>query len=187
MIIGITGLSKEGKSRGSGKDTVGLMLQYLIAHPEYEHHHYDAMEYDEYPTYSTYSLAHPAKNIAAKLTNTDRKLWDTVWKDNAVIGNESPREYLIKLCSHLRGFDDSWFLKHIPNQKNIIITDVRFKIEYDYIRNNNGMVLCVQHDIHENPPFVSDYIIHNDKLLGMEVLFNNVKFFVNLFNIKNNE
>ena len=132
LIIGISG------KMGSGKDTVAKEIQKTF--PEYD--------------FRRVSFGYNVKKIVSILTGLDmrtilsRKIknvfledWDlTVGEMFQVVGTNALRDMLN---------NDVWILSLFNNVKdgeNIIITDVRFINEADYIRNRGGFLLRINGD-----------------------------------------
>lgn len=62
----------------------------------------------------------------------------------------TPRQVLQNLGTDaFRDFDDQFWLKLIPKNENLIITDIRFQNEYDYVK-NLGEVIHISRDLKED-------------------------------------
>lgn len=157
MIIGIKGKA------GSGKDTIGFLMLDLLHRSSFK--------------CSSLAFANPVKDLAASLTGNRRSLFDEqdfkkyscfsltdgrtysihhIPKGHDVI---TIRELLQKLGTEaMQGTfgKNVWvnqIFKEIDNTQYLdihLITDVRFKHEYDAIKNRNGMIIEVV-----NPNLVS--------------------------------
>lgn len=166
MIIGLTGKA------GSGKDTIA---DYLV------HDYY----------FRKYSLASPIKLAIANMFGvTEDFLDDRALKESSrpELCGFSYRELAISLGSDwgrgafLEKFNQSLWLiladKHIDFTKNIVIPDIRFQDEVDWLESKGGILIhvsrkeCTKID-HPSEAGVkvgdNHYIIHNDH--GMIKLF----------------
>jgi len=131
IIIGISG------KIGSGKDTVTNSI---------------IKNFKEYK-FKNKKFAHYVKKICALLTGINLKVltnrqtkekyledWGmTVGRMFQLIGTESIRNNL---------HPDAWILTLVANSKgqNVIISDVRFKNEANYIKNNGGILIRLEGD-----------------------------------------
>lgn len=139
-IIGITGLAS------SGKDTIGDILV------------------NNLPNWEKMSFASHLKDVVSLLFGMDRKMLSGETPEDRII-REQPDEFwskkigkeftprnalqiigtnLLRNNFHQNIWIDCLERKILKSNKNIIITDVRFKNEIDMIRNNGGEIWRVE-------------------------------------------
>ena len=129
MIVGLLGLA------GSGKGTVA---DYFVNNYEFEKH----------------SFASPIKDITSTLFGWDRALLEGDTKKSRDFrekkqGKYSPREVLQKIGTECfrDTFNSNFWVEALESRldisKNIVIADVRFKNEMDWILANKGKLLWV--------------------------------------------
>lgn len=164
-IIGISGVI------GAGKDTVGLLLQYLLAKPDISDEelikvlenydlHKHTLYYDK-PDGSIQPIRNVAfgtflKTIGATIskesnvnTFTDRELKEKPFLTGPYQGL-GRRDFLKGVADALRNFDNAIFVKDLMYEIDLqpyakyIITDVRYDIEVDAIHKRDGIVLYVE-------------------------------------------
>ena len=153
MIIGIAG------KKGSGKDTAG---QYLISKHGFRR----------------YAFGDPVKEVCRLLFGfTDEQLYGTQKEEMTEfgirpreafqkIGTEFGRQQLHNLLPDLRVKEgELWidiFRRECPNDKLIVVTDVRFQNEADAIKEKGGIILYVvredcERDCHESERIDVEY------------------------------
>lgn len=178
MIIGMMGKA------GSGKDTVGLFIQHLLT---------------THGTTMRYAFADALKDQISLLLGIPKSnLYDEHYKKSIFINKndlsvcmdgfkKSNREDYWTLREFMQYFGtdvmQKAFGKNVwinkvnnkiikDNTTYAIITDVRFKSEYDYVKNNNGIIIKVinpnlestdahisENDLNDVEP---DYYVNND-------------------------
>mgnify|MGYP003136604518 FL=1 len=190
-IIGVCGKG------GSGKDTIA---NYLV-----DYHHYnrvaaaDAMKVD-LCNYLDMDLETLEKIKNKELTLVDEYDTDVEFRD---YGSFSIRRFLqlYGMDMRYRIADTYWLERSIKEkvnelgtngQTNIVVSDVRFEIEYDWIKNNGGSVIYVDgrtgltkhQSKHVSEDFVNttakdkcDYVINN--IGSLETLFRQVEDYLN--------
>ena len=164
MIIGINGYS------GSGKDTVGAIIQYLNCD---EHHSsieeicadYSEYEYwlDEQSDWEIRKFAGKLKDIASHLTGIDiedfedqdfkktylGKEWDYQIDQFNPVQKMTVRDFLQKLGTdalRMGLHDNVWvnaLMADYDEELNWIITDVRFPNEAQAIKDRDGIIIRV--------------------------------------------
>jgi len=145
MIIGIS-----GKAR-SGKDTVCGMIQ------------------DYLPNSHRYAFADPIKDACRVIFSwTDEHLYGNLKEVEDPFFKISPRKALQTLGSEW-GRDminrDLWLLvaeKFCNEHEHVIIPDIRFQNEYDWIKNNNGIIIHI-----ERPGILIESSAHQSESLGL--------------------
>jgi len=156
-LIGVAGFKR------SGKDTVGLFLKEFLEE-----------------SYCFIAFADTVKAIASRITGIPvSDFYSDEYKDtfNAVAGI-TPRLAMTKVYDGLKPvFGDDLFIKPVKraweatNKKVMVITDVRYENEAEWIRSVGGVILHVQRPgagpsehssergIAVNP---ADYVLRND-------------------------
>jgi hypothetical protein len=138
MPIGITGRNRAGGVAGAGKD---LFTKYIIENnPD---------------LFIKYSFADPMRDIAKIFGFTQEQLLDPVLKEQTdAFWNITPRRFLQILGTDM--FRDVWrkdvwiecarkFILDHPHQ-HVIIPDVRFQNEFEFIQANGGIVVQIVRD-----------------------------------------
>ena len=165
MIIGIMGKA------GSGKDTIGLFIQHLLA---------------THGTVKRYAFANALKDQISLFLGIPRyDLNDENYKKSLFINKNDlstcmdgfqknkPEEYwtLREFMQYFgtdvmqKAFGKNVWINKVNNKiikdntMYAIITDVRFKSEYDYIKNNNGVIIKV---VNPNLESTDTHISEND-------------------------
>lgn len=164
-LIGVSG------KKGSGKDTFYILFNELL------------FKHKINKKYENKKFADALKQVCSIIANIpieyfyNRKYYDDVispW-------NLTIREFMQKLGTDVirNNFNQhtwlySLFLQYNDNS-NWIITDVRFKNEFDIIKQNNGIVIRIENEnLKQNDEHISendlddynfDYIIKNDKTI----------------------
>ena len=132
LIVAFTG------SAGSGKDTAGNFLK--------EEYGFEKM-----------AFADPLKNGIAELFAIDREVLDNnILKERPIKewNNHSPRKLMQWLGTDVlrKEICDEFFLNHMAirlnksNANNIVITDVRFDIEAEFIRWLGGSIIQIKRE-----------------------------------------
>jgi hypothetical protein len=172
MIIGIAG------KKGSGKDTLGL---------------YISQKYG----YIRYAFGDPVKEICKILFSLSEEQLHGNDKENITTLGITPRESFQKIGTDF-GRDiihnmfptlncikgnlwveifNSYYNKN--NNKNIVITDVRFQNEVDIIKKNGGKIVylnslyCNNNDNHKSENDIIDYDIIIDNKGTIQELYEN--------------
>lgn len=124
MIIGLSG------KIGSGKDTAAELIekQYIYKHKK---------------------ISDSLYKIVSNLTGSDV---DYLKSRKGKSSKAQPfdmtvRELLQNIGMKMREIDEDFWLKllfHNSGKENIVISDVRFKNEADYIKNNNGILVRLE-------------------------------------------
>jgi hypothetical protein len=156
MIIGLAGRAR------SGKDTVALCIKELA------------------PWYEVRRLAKPVKDSLKALYSWDDRHMEGDLKevfDRAV--GKSPRQAMIQTAERVKQESgQDFFIKTLLNTwsgQDIVIPDVRFQIEIDYIRRNGGVIVKIERaesshfsweDNIDN--FVTEYTLHNTSLQNLQ-------------------
>lgn len=196
MLIGISGKMQ------SGKDTVGLMLSWLLNKLRFNGYNLETLTYNEYEA-DEYMKAISKKDIH-KFADSLREcisciiglpkgyLETDAFKNNYWIYGYSGREWLQKVGQALRDavHPDIWVDNTISKYKVLkdqlfIITDVRYLNEFQTIKLNEGYVVRVIRNFdtgdHESETSLDDtddwdaVIVNNSNL---EHLFNECKKFI---------
>lgn len=171
-----------GHCKGVGKDTVGKILCELM------------------PEYSCYSLASPIKEFAYQIFKfygiREPAYYEQYPEKKDVVIPElrtTPRDVYIRLGTDFARIicEDIW-LRHIPQNRKIVITDCRFGNEVMYVKRCGGLIAKVERQGYNVPndnvdaelsKFNGwDYIIKNNG--SMEELEKEVKEFVLWLNKK---
>jgi len=129
MLIGITG------KKFHGKDTIANIIR------------------NAYPSYTKYSMALPIKNVGKSLGFTYREMYDPAFKEivNASLGI-SFREFATKFGTDFmrETFGVDIWIKRLEMYlsstriRNLVIPDIRFDNEAEYIVNNGGIIVMVE-------------------------------------------
>lgn len=127
-LIGLHGVAR------SGKDTTGQILSGFLG-------------------YQTYSLARPIKDVCNTLFGWDERHSDGELKEAVdPFWGVSPR-YAYQTLGTEWGrnliCDDIWLRRAkmlLDKNGSLIITDVRFQNEADFVRNNNGVIIHIKRD-----------------------------------------
>lgn len=193
MLIGIS-----GKMR-SGKDTVGLMLSWLLNKLRFNGYNLDALTYSEYETdeymkaiskKDIHKFADSLRDATSCIIGLPRGYLETeAFKNNYWIYGYSGREWLQKVGQGLRDaiHPDIWVDNTLSKYKLLkdqlfIITDVRYLNEFQTIKLNEGYVIRVIRNFdtgdHESETSLDntedwDAIIVNNS--SLEHLFNECK------------
>lgn len=133
VIIGICGRA------GAGKDTIA---DYIC---------------NKHQTFKKYAFATHLKNSLKVLFNlTDEQLHDSTLKEVDVNITPdlvtSPRFLMQWTGCQLRKLSEDFFVQMLDNkiksdqQQDVVISDIRFKNEMDYVINNNGIIIKVIRD-----------------------------------------
>lgn len=207
LLIGITG------KKQSGKDTVGKLLISLYLSKKIDRFKKTKFEYiyqtiSEQSYYYLYKFADPLKNIVAKLIDCSRgNLENEVFKNTLLPKwNLTPREIMQKFGTDFcRAFNPQVWIDMLDkeiawsDQDIIVITDVRFYNEVNYIKNMNGIIIKVVDpsqqnlDSHISENELDDfehynYIVYNKKesldLMYSESLKNEVEKIYNDIDLK---
>lgn len=162
-LIGICGKKRHGK------DTVAQILKKNYG-------------------YGIHHFADPLKEACSlifgftdeQLNGADKEAIDGFWKTTPrnimqVVGTELFRDELPKYVDGIG--NDIWlksFIKRYDDTKRVVIADVRFENEYNWIKSAGGIVIKVQRvslndkDMHasENTSLPADFVITNDGTIG---------------------
>lgn len=164
ILVGICGVA------GCGKDTVFALLKEL--HPKFER----------------MAFADPLKSAAGTLfgweskdlfKNEFKNYWDTYWG----LSVRDAYQRLGTECMRANFGDDFWVkrweLEYLKSKSDVIMTDVRFDNEADYIRKAGGQILHLYRDgsglkesegEHASEAGVlwdtNDYFIENNSTMG---------------------
>lgn len=159
-----------------------------------------------YPNFVKKSFAKPLKDAVQILFDfTDDQLNDENLKEEPdEFWGDSPRKVLQLVGTELfrNQYDQMFWIKvakrHIPPNKNIIFSDVRFKNEFDFIKENKGIVIFIKRDIvqykkdnHDSEKYIddlaqsADYSIDNNATLND--LYNKIDDIMSKYIIKNDD
>jgi hypothetical protein len=148
--------------------------------------------------YTKYSFATPIKDVCKilfgfseeQINGTKKEEIDEIWNITPrdamqKIGTEFGQYQIHEMLPELKCDKRLFWVKHFENNynkdKNIIIADLRFKHEYNTIKQLGGIVIKVKRDSNYNDEHVSenelnnekfDYIIDNNK--SKEELYNKI-------------
>jgi len=144
-IIGISGKD------GVGKDTVARMIQKLTS--ELREEPFSFVKHVDFSKLSEWKIKHfgtKVKLCAADLLGIDKKyVFTREFKDKIIINNLTGRDILIKLAHDFAReqiSQDIWIkslFRDIDLFDKIIIPDVRYDNEVEYIRSKGGIVIKV--------------------------------------------
>jgi dephospho-CoA kinase len=147
LLIGTTG------KKYSGKDTAA---------------DYIAKKYN----FVKYSLSEPLKSALQILFKfTDEQLHTDLKEQVDPRYGKSPRQIMQHIGTDVlrKCYGDDFFLNHINLNEKIIIADVRFKNERDFIKRNGGIIIKINRDTghndaheSENNNIESDFVIDNN-------------------------
>ena len=182
LLIGITG------KKQSGKDTVGKLLISLYLSEKINW--FKNIEFENIykmistrPSLYLYKFADPLKNIVSRLIDCNAQdLEDEDFKNKILSDwNITPRELMQKLGTDFcRNLNPKVWINLLDQEiawsdhDFIVITDVRFQNEVNYIKNMNGIIIkIINPNQQESDSHISeneldnfedyDYIIHNKK------------------------
>lgn len=178
MLIGLTGHKRVGKS---------TLAKFIV----------------ENYNFKEFAFAEPLKQICKILFDLDdsqiyenKEEYDERWKTTPrnmlqIVGTELFRNELPK---HLPQIHESMMVKlmslNLDKHQNIVISDIRFKDEEDFVKKNGGIIIKIikkgcDGDNHESEKIDGikyDYMINND--LSYDVLYKNFQnIFENLFEL----
>jgi len=114
-----------------------------------------------FPTFQRVAFADIPKEIISKTFGITKEQFDDLKNTNEVY-----RQYLVNFAETMKKYfgNDIWAKLAINSEDNILITDLRFKEEYDYIKKYNPIIIHIvdkninEKHIHKLP---YDYEIDN--------------------------
>ena len=139
--------------KNAGKDTAASMLQYLLNTPKVLHTYklYRILHrFCKHRKYKITSFAYPLKKTLAALLDIDiNKFEDRSFKENYYI--YFPTRQLLQVfgteCMRSTFGDKIWILTTLKNPTNKIISDLRFKTEWQAIQVLNGASIYIYRSI----------------------------------------
>lgn len=149
-IIGISGYS------GSGKDTAGRIIQYLLCKHAIVPVNEIIENYKDFEQclekasgYKIKKISYRLKQIASILTNIPiEKFEEQEFKTKMINSSITVREFLQKIGDRLREIDENIFINSLMSEykenDNWIITDVRYPNEASIIKEKGGILIRIR-------------------------------------------
>lgn len=146
MIIGISG------KRGSGKD---MLAKYLVPYG-FEVRSFAQTLKSEVRELFKLTKEHTDGELKESHTCYIKSIWpeDAGPEDTCVVKLWTPREIMIAYGQFFRQFDKDWWIKRtllsIDQNSRIVVPDVRFKNEADYIKRMGGVLIRLERKLELN-------------------------------------
>ena len=184
-LIGLTGYDR------CGKDTIAIEILKVLKARKFKS--------------EIIRLADPLKDFTSLLLNIDKGILEKFKNDNIMLGFgtdlKTTRDIIISVATAFRKYyGEDFFINHLFNSLKedvvYIIPDVRFKIEAEKIKQNNGILIRVNSDLYtcgkngkryEVDDIVPDFNINNkaDEFDSLATEINNaVGFILNKFSLQ---